>query len=242
MSKQIVLLAGWGLGAAPLQGLAQALLAVLPDYSVQVQMLPNMDGHDTAAIIQQLDQQLPSDCWLLGWSLGGMLASALAALRQSRCAGVISCASNACFVARDDWSWAMPAATFAQFYELCRSNPAAGLQRFAMLCSQGAVSPRQVARQLQEGVSIDAFADQLAALQVLAELDNCQAIRQFSGPQLHFLAQADALVPLAATTQIRELNTQAQVEVLGLSHASVCVEPQLFAQRISDFIQGESYA
>ncbi len=102
MSKQIVLLAGWGLGAAPLQGLAQALLAVLPDYSVQVQMLPNMDGHDTAAIIQQLDQQLPSDCWLLGWSLGGMLASALAALRQSRCAGVISCASNA-FIVHDHW-------------------------------------------------------------------------------------------------------------------------------------------
>ena len=81
MSKQIILLPGWGLGIEPLQLLAQELRAALPDFNVQIQPLPNMQGQDAAQVLQQLDQQLPSDCWLVGWSLGGMLASALAAQR-----------------------------------------------------------------------------------------------------------------------------------------------------------------
>ena len=241
MSKHIVLLPGWGLSVVVLQSLAAELNAALPDFTVQIEPLADMTGKNAAQVIQQLDQQLPSDCWLIGWSLGGMLATALAAQRQSTCAGVISYASNACFVARDGWPTAMPATTFTEFRALCASDPAACLKRFALLCSQGATDARKLSRQLQASVQVEELASALAGLDLLAELDNRHAIRTFAGPQLHMFAEADALVPPAAANAVRELNPQAMVELLGQSHASVVAELQLLAQRMVTFIKGNQH-
>lgn len=242
MHKRIVLLPGWGLGVVPLQGLAEALNNALPDFTVQIQALPEMQDKTVAAVIAQLDQQLPNDCWLFGWSLGGMLATALAAQRQSACAGVISYASNACFVARETWPTAMSVDTFAEFRELCRSDLPAGLKRFALLCSQGSAQPRALSRQLQEMAQAAESSSALAGLDLLAELDNRQAISDFAGPQLHLLAQTDALLPTVAAEPLRALNPQAMVELLGHSHASVFAEPHGLAQRMVSFIESRQYA
>lgn len=242
MSKRIVLLPGWGLGVVPLQLLAEQLTSALPDFIVQIQPLPDMTGKDALAVIKQLDQQLPSDCWLVGWSLGGMLAMALAAQRQAGCAGLISYASNACFVARDDWAEAMSVEAFNEFHALCRNDLSNGLKRFALLCSQGSAQPRPLSRQLQEMALLADSAQDLAGLDVLAELDNRSAIRSFAGPQLHLLALTDALLPAEAADPLRSLNPQAAVELLGHSHASVFAEPQLLAQRMAQFILSHQYA
>ncbi|MDY0248627.1 MAG: alpha/beta fold hydrolase [Pseudomonas sp.] len=242
MNKRIIILPGWGLGVLPLQLLAEELDASLPDFTVQIQPLPDMTGQTAAAVIKQLDQQLPNDCWLLGWSLGGMLATALAAHRQSACAGLISYASNACFVARDTWPLAMPMDTFSAFRQLCRSDLPAGLKRFALLCSQGAAQPRLLSRQLQDMPLATELASALAGLDLLAALDNREAIRAFAGPQLHVLAHADALLPSEAANLLGDLNPRATVELLGHSHASVLSEPQLLAQRMVSFILDRQYA
>lgn len=242
MSKRIVILPGWGLGVVPLQLLAQELDTALPDFTVQIQPLSDMTGKTTAAVIQQLDQQLPSDCWLLGWSLGGMLATALAAQRQSACAGLISYASNACFVTCETWPTAMSVDTFAAFRELCRSDLPAGLKRFALLCSQGSAQPRALSRQLQEMALAAESSSALVGLELLAALDNRQAIIDFAGPQLHLLAQADAFVPPETARLLGDLNPQASVEILGHSHASVFAEADELAQRMVSFIQSHQYA
>lgn len=238
MSKHIVVLPGWGLGVVPLQYLAEELQAALPGFTVQIEPLLDMTGKNAAQVIQQLDQQLANDCWLIGWSLGGMLATALAAQRQSACAGVISYASNACFVARDDWPSAMAVTTFTEFRTLCASDPNACLKRFALLCSQGSAQARQLSRQLQASVQVEELVGALAGLDLLAQLDNRHAISVFNGRQLHLFAEADALIPSFAAHALRELNAQATVEVLGQSHASVVAEPQLLTQRIVAFIKG----
>lgn len=242
MNKHIVFLPGWGLGVVPLHSLAETLDELLPDYTVQVQPLPNMQGQTAAAVIELLDQQLPKDSWLVGWSLGGMLASVLAAHRQSTCAGLISYASNARFVAAENWPDAMPEATFAEFYELCGDDLPAGLKRFSVLCSQGAAQPRALSRQLLDMTVLNDKDRALAGLSVLAELDTRPAIRSFAGPQLHLLAKNDALMPSTTFNKLAELNPQATVELLGQSHASVFAEPQLLAQRMQSFILSHCYA
>ena len=242
MSNELVILPGWGLGVEPLQPLAQALTAALPDFHVQLQPLPSIKGQSEASILQQLEQQLPENCWLLGWSLGGMLATAVAAQRQSRCAGLITYASNACFVAHDNWPAAMPAATFSAFRQLCQDDLGAGLKRFALLCSQGAEQARQLSRQLQVLTTTAEPGDALAGLDLLAALDNRAAISSFTGAQLHVLAEADALVPASAAVLLQALNPKASVAWLGQSHASVMTDAPLLAQRIAAFIQGVEHA
>ena len=105
MTERLVLLPGWSYPAAVLQPLAQALHG--DALRVELAELPVLD--DPQGWLDELDARLPGDCWLGGWSLGGMLATALAARRAKACRGLITLASNACFVQRDDWPAAMPA-------------------------------------------------------------------------------------------------------------------------------------
>lgn len=251
----LVLLAGWGLGTQPLNALAASLETELrsffPDFKVLLQPLPAVLGMDRSKIIQQLDDQLPQNCWLAGWSLGGMLATAVAAQRnqtttKNTCMGLISLASNACFVANNTWQNAMPANTFVKFYTLCEKDLAKGLKRFSLLCSQGAAASRQLAAELNNHLESHpsdlAGLEYLAGLDLLASLDNRAAITNYSAPQLHLFAENDALVPIAAAADLQSLNVAAVVEILGQSHACVLAEPQLLAQRMAAFIASHQNA
>ncbi|MDO8698544.1 MAG: alpha/beta fold hydrolase, partial [Pseudomonas sp.] len=119
MRNRLILLPGWGLGSAPLEPLAGALQGLQPSLRVQIEPLPALGSADLNEWLDELDANLPENTWLGGWSLGGMLATELAARRGERCCGLITLASNACFVARSDWPQAMPEAVFAAFLASC---------------------------------------------------------------------------------------------------------------------------
>lgn len=235
MSERLILLPGWGLGSGVLQPLADALGGAL---RVEIPVLPRLADGDAEAWLSELDARLPDDCWLAGWSLGGMLATALAARRGKRCRGLIGLASNACFVARDGWPQAMAVETFAAFRAGCAQSAEATGKRFAMLCAQGCGAARALARQLQQGLAPASAELSLAGLDVLAELDNRAALGAFPGPQLHLLAEHDALVPAAAAEALLALVPAGEVDVLeGSGHAFVLERPEALAALLLDFIR-----
>ena len=238
MRETLILLPGWGLDGAVLQPLADALGYEL---SVQVPALPRLGSAATADWLDELDTRLPHDCWLAGWSLGGMLATALAARRGERCRGLITLASNACFVASDSWPTAMPAQTSAAFYDSCQENPGATLKRFAMLCAQGGADARGLSRQLQSHLSSSDESALLAGLRLLANLDSRAALAAYSGPQLHLLAEQDALVPAAAGDALLALLPAGEVDVLEeCGHAFVREQADALATLMLDFIREAS--
>ena len=235
MCETLILLPGWGLDGAVLQPLAEALGAEL---NVQVPTLPRLNSAAVADWLDELDTRLPLDCWLAGWSLGGMLAAALAVRRGARCRGLISLASNACFVASDAWPTAMPAQTHAAFHEGCQHNGSATLKRFAMLCAQGGADVRALSRQLQGHLVTGDEPALLAGLRLLASLDNRAALAAFSGPQLHLLAEQDALVPAAVASELLALLPAGEVDVLeDCGHAFVLEQADALAALMLDFIR-----
>ncbi|GAB3383659.1 alpha/beta hydrolase family protein [Azotobacter armeniacus] len=234
--NRLVLLPGWGLGPAALEALAGALCE--QGLAVELAELPALADGDPEAWLAELDARLLQDVWLGGWSLGGMLASALSARRGERCRGLLTLASNACFVAREGWSPAMSMATFAAFRDGCAQDAAATLKRFALLCSQGCAEARGLSRQLSQGIPAQEAAQRLSGLEVLAALDNRAALAGFAGPQLHLLAASDALVPAAAAEPLQALLRRGAVErVAGTGHAFVLEQPQALAARLATFIR-----
>lgn len=230
MTERLILLPGWGLDGAVLQPLAEAL-------GGEVHALPALTSANPQDWLDELDARLPRDCWLAGWSLGGMLATALAARRGASCAGLISLASNACFVARPGWPTAMPQATFEAFYQGCQQQPDATRKRFAMLCAQGGEDARRLSRQLQGYAQVADQAHLLAGLAILSTLDNRAALASYAGPQLHLLAEGDALVPAAVADELLALLPRGEVAGLGgCSHAFVLEQAQMLATLMREFM------
>ncbi|HCJ28197.1 MAG TPA: transporter [Pseudomonas sp.] len=239
MRDQLILLPGWAFGPAALQPLCEALFELAPDLEVVIEPLPELADAD--AWLDELDRRLPDDSWLAGWSLGGMLATQLAARRLDTCRGLITIASNPCFRARPQWPEAMAADIFDAFHEAFRLDPEETLKRFRSLCSRGGYDPRTLARQLQVSQSASAPAVLEAGLQVLAELDGREALHGYFGPQLHLFAGGDALVPATACDALRRWMPGIEAELItSASHALPLERADDVAATIAAFIKGKA--
>lgn len=237
MRERLILLPGWGLGASPLQPLAVALQDLGSFARVDLQPLPELPGGEPSAWLDALDATLPRDAWLAGWSLGGMLAAGLAARRGERCPGLITLASNACFVARDDWPDAMARETFEAFLAGCETNPQATLKRFTLLCAQGSEDPRALARLLAGAASGLSPVQLRHGLEVLARLDLRTALKAYRGPQLHLFGARDALVPVTAASAVRAFLPQAHIGLIERAcHAFALDTPHEVAAAILAFL------
>ncbi len=235
MRDHLILLPGWGLGSAPLEPLRDALHEREPHLNVLIEPLPSLD--DAADWLDELDDNLPRDSWLAGWSLGGMLAGELAARRGDDCRGLLTLASNPCFRVREDWPNAMPAETFEDFFEAFLLEPHLTRKRFTLLVSQGARDPRTLARQLQVALPQLEREALVAGLQLLGQLDTRAALENFRGPQLHLFAEADALVPVAAAEALLEWLPDVEVSTLAASHGLPLECPDEVASAILRFLR-----
>ena len=237
MRDRLILLPGWGLGVSPLEPLAAALQGLDERLRVEIEPLPELESSDLEEWLDELDSNLPQDAWLGGWSLGGMLASALAARRGDRCCGLLTLASNAAFVASDQWPSAMAGETFDAFLAGCSADPRGTLKRFSLLCAQGAEDSRGIARLLLGGAPNTPSSVLLSGLELLAQLDTRQALQAFRGPQLHLFAGLDGLVPAEAAGELLMLLPDVEIGLIEQAgHAFLLEDPHGIAGAIQAFL------
>ncbi|MEB0207766.1 alpha/beta fold hydrolase [Pseudomonas sp. CCC3.1] len=237
MRDRLILLPGWGLGVSALEPLAAALRGLDEHLRVEIEPLPVLESARLEDWLDALDATLPDNVWLGGWSLGGMLASELAARRGERCCGLVTLASNPSFVSRDDWPAAMPNATFEAFITGFAEAPNSTLKRFCLLCSQGAGEPRPMAQLLLGGAPRAQPSTLLAGLELLGQLDVRPALQAFNGPQLHVFAGMDGLVPAEAANALLALLPDVEVGLIEQAcHAFLLEAPHELAAAIQAFL------
>ncbi|MCF4995812.1 alpha/beta fold hydrolase [Pseudomonas syringae] len=237
MRDRLILLPGWGLGISPLEPLAAALRGLDEHLNVDIEPMPELDSSDPQDWLDQLDERIPQDVWLGGWSLGGMLASELAARRGERCCGVFTLASNPSFVAHEQWPSAMPGETFDAFLAGCSADPRTTLKRFSLLCAQGSQDPRGLSRLMLGAAPNTSPAALMAGLELLAQLDTRDALQAYRGPQLHLFAGLDALVPAEAAGALFALLADVEVGLIEqASHGFLLEDPHGVAGAIQAFL------
>lgn len=198
------------------------------------------DTSDLDSFLTQTGTQLPQNCVLVGWSLGGMLATQLAHRNPGKVIALITIASNAVFVARDDWPEAMDRVTFKRFYRDFEQDASATWTRFCSLQALGGSRRKQVAQHLRQKTppQPELEAAWHEGLRWLETLDNRQILAELSVPQYHLFGAADALVPVAAAERLRQsLPSTAVVDILpNAGHAPHLAAPELIAQKLQDWL------
>ncbi len=203
--------------AAALEPLAESLSGEWPvtilQWPTELEVWQHQDS-----LLDAMAAQLPEGpVVLVGWSLGGQIASLLAAVKgcknklsvqygvasgreredkREKIKGLITLASNPRFVANQDWPFGMDQHTFKAFQQGFNQFPAKTLKEFCLLVAKGAGNYRATAKSLQQLQSqVDLSHEVLAeGLKLLATLDTRCLLQQLTCPQLHLLAEQDALV------------------------------------------------
>lgn len=233
-AEPLVLLHGWGCDSRSWQPLLESLnrnldivLCELPGFGKCENMSCELEDY-----LSVLLNQLPERFYLAGWSLGGMLATRIAAREPLRVQGLITLATNVCFVANTHWSKAMAPETFSAFLSGFEQSPTQTLKRFSGLMSKGDDQERELLKTLRTdcfaswkervdlSTELDATKNWLSGLQWLKQLDNRQAFSELTVPGLHVLASDDALVPAEIAPALKALNVSQRVEIIAsASHA-----------------------
>lgn len=245
---ELVLVHGWGHNSTVWQSLIDEL-----DGRFRIHLL-DLPGYGAGQDEQNTDEQawtleglldefvnLPigSAIWC-GWSLGGMLAAYHAACYPTRVRGLLTIASNACFVQRNDWLTAMPQLDYERFEQSLHDDSKATLGRFLGLIAQGSDTARSDLRTLK-GCVKQVQADEqtlVSSLNLLHELDTRPALASLAMPQCHLFGEHDALVPVSSAPAVGLLNGRADIRVVeGAGHALFLSHPQSVVDALADIAE-----
>ncbi|USP09808.1 pimeloyl-ACP methyl ester esterase BioH [Aeromonas dhakensis] len=240
----LVLLHGWGMNGAVWHGIVPALAA---RYRVHLVDLPGFGNSPLAGeaeyslpwLAEQVAAILPEQCHLLGWSLGGLVASQLALNYPERLHSLITVASSPCFMARDEWPGIAPK-VLTGFNQMLAGDFKQTIERFLAIQAMGSEHARDDIRQLRHWLA-ERPAPQLAALEagldLLADVDLRDELVQLNLPWLRVYGRLDSLVPKASIPLLDERYPASRSVVLEkASHAPFISHPQQFIEIIEHFV------
>lgn len=192
MSQKILCITGWGVGIE----LLKPLQAELQRKQLEVDLI-NIFALTQDDFCQQYITMARHYDVLMGWSLGGQLASYLAQQlwqRTGQVKALITLASNPCFVQQDDWPKAMPQDDFFAFKQSYTAQAATCIKRFCYLMVQGSQQSKQDWIYLQSLLVPQDEQLQQQGLNTLEHLTTMKILQNYPGPQYHLLGLQDHLV------------------------------------------------
>jgi len=245
----IVLVHGWGLHGGVFDEVAHDLAedgwrvwrVDLPGHG---RSAPASEGYSLATLVQSVEAamapHLAGPAWWLGWSLGGLVALALALDSPEAVAGLVTVATTPRFVTGADWPWAVAPEVLAGFERDLAGDYRATLLRFLALQARGGEHAREDVRRLRERVFARGEPDPQAlrgGLAILADTDLRARLQDITAPVLAVGGERDTLVPPAAVTAFAGALPRGEASVIaGAGHAPFISDRPQFIATVKPFI------
>ncbi len=246
--RPIVLLHGWGMHSGLFEPVVQALQS---EYQLHLVDLP---GHgesdadpcfaDMANFIRQLTDQLTSlnieKFMLMGWSLGGLIAQAMAIAHPALIEKLVLVTTSPCFQVRDDWACAIRERVLNDFSRDLVADFSATLNRFLALQFMYIEQQKQHLRQAKKLVFSrpEPKVEMLeAGLMLLQNTDLRCDLTKVRCPTLILNAQRDTLVPSLAGRYLAQTIPDARLYLYsGCGHAPFLSHTIQFNQHLKQFL------
>jgi len=236
--KPLILLHGWGFNHNIFNDLAAQLAT---EYCVYLVDLPGhgnspMSEYKLELLAEKLAAKLPTDAIWLGWSLGGLLAMAVARWHPKSVQALILVATSPKFVSGKDWNNAMNAKVLNQFAEQLTNDTISTLRRFLAL----QVTERQQLRHLQTLLKTNKL-PQTAALQagleLLQDTDFRTELSEINCPALLCLGGKDKIVPVAVGADCQAWWQDLEIAIIKpAGHIPFLSHPENFVSRLTNFL------
>ncbi|WP_314723085.1 pimeloyl-ACP methyl ester esterase BioH [Rahnella variigena] len=243
--RHLVLLHGWGLNVEVWRYTAERLA---PQFCLHLIDLPGYgrsEGFGAMTLEEMAETVLavmPPKASLMGWSLGGLVASQIALSAPQRVEKLITVASSPCFTAHEDWPGIRPDVLQGFQHQLSEDFQRT-VERFLALQTLGSDSARQDARLLKSIVLNLPMppADVLnGGLEILRTADLRQPMTQLTLPILRIYGALDGLVPRKVVPLLDVLLPDSRSEVIEkAAHAPFISHPDAFCELAGQFLMSE---
>lgn len=240
----LVMLHGWGLHGKIFD---PVLSSFEEHFTVHVIDLPGFgrsvvdnEEYNLDYVIKKVLQVAPRNAHWLGWSLGGLIAMAIAIKYPEKVNGLITVAANPRFIASDDWPAAMLPETLDNFESLLVEDYMGTLIRFLAIQTMGSKTQQQDIQYLKNITFCFGEPAPKAlrgGLSILHHEDLRAELNKITGPWLRLYGKTDGIVPVASMEAVAELHPNSQQKVINrASHAPFISHPDEFVSICEHFL------
>jgi pimeloyl-[acyl-carrier protein] methyl ester esterase len=239
LPAQRVFIHGWGLHG----GIWSETLAVLPGAAPD---LPGYGGssvpspYTAEALADAMAETYSDPVHLIGWSMGGMVALALAARHPDKVAKLVLVGATPAFVNRPDWPDGLAPEVLAGFADALKLDYRATLLRFLSLQARGGDAAREVIGRLRESVFQRGEPDAAtlaAGLDLLRDVDLRDLAADVRCPTLVVHGSYDTLCPVAAGRWLAQGIPHAHLALHErAAHAPFLSHPRWFVAQVGGFL------
>ena len=234
--QNILLIIGWGGGTKLLASLKQALEAK----GHTVELINIFNALDEHILQEQVEKAKDFDV-IIGWSLGGQLATLLVdqiskQFQQQKT--LITLASNPSFVQNEEWHTAMDQLTFQNFTQSFEHDAIATLRKFGFMVCQGTATHKQDFITLQGLIQPQNLDILKQGLNCLEQLNTVSILKNYIGHQYHLFAKQDFLVSYKVVENLQNFNAKfLAVELVSGSHGFPIFQFESITDKICQYLQ-----
>lgn len=242
----LVLLHGWGLHGGIWETVLPQLEQNFTVYNVDLPGFGYSPVHNgdysLDYLVESVAAILPEECYLLGWSLGGLVATALTLKCQSKIKKLITVASNPSFVANENWH-GMQAQLLESFMQYLDEDYEGTLIRFLGIQTMGSASQKEDIKLLKETVFIHGQPSKKAmkgGLEILHDINLVEQLSQLKLPVLRMYGRLDSLVPAKVAADVENHIPNSKAIIYRKSaHAPFLSNTDAFVEDVRSFLLTE---
>ncbi len=238
----LVFLHGWAMHSGIWFGIKDQLAQ---HYRLHLVDLPGhgLSAPCTAGLLDQwvevVAEQIPTDAIICGWSLGGVIAMALASHESLSVKQLVLVATTPCFIKKEDWKCGMDARMLTLFSENLLNNYLATIHRFLSLQVSGEVHASAMLKQLRQSFNKQNQPRILTlqdGLSILLNSDLREKIKEITQPVLLLHGERDVITHPSAAQWMHQQLPQSQLKLFPhCSHAPFLSNPEQFIAHFNEF-------